>query len=244
MLLKIKYYWRLFMKKTLTTLLCTILFVLVVLSVSSCSYSSTAKQLDDLQAKLTQQQAQLQQVEDSLKHLQEKNEELESQYSALIDNIQKLQTSINKLANHTPYEDPIVAKSQESVWNKSAKSYVIYTQTQLQQMLDEFDVELKSGFNRDGWYLRTDDGTEITEDFFNEQSLNFNNKALIVSIFYSPCLGAKVTRHNLWKNEDTLHVEIDYTCGDLTAVETVMVIMKVDKGLVTDVNSTLVEINK
>ncbi len=89
-----------------------------------------------------------------------------------------------------------------------------------------------------------DDGTEITKETFYKLSLYFNNKAFIVSVFLSPCLGATVTRHYLWKSTDTLHVEIDYTYGDSTAVETVMVMMEVDWNYIEDINSVELSLNK
>ncbi len=55
---------------------------------------------------------------------------------------------------------------------------------------------------------------------------------------------AIVTRHYLWKNNDTLHVEIDYTYGNATAVETVMVIMEVDRSWIGEVEKIELSLNK
>lgn len=151
--------------------------------------------------------------------------------------------SMTACANKPSYEVTAVAKSSGSFWSKPATSYVIYTQEQLQQMLDELDAELGNKHNTEEWSLRTDDGTEITKEFFNESSLYFDSKALVVSVFYSPCLGATVTRHDLWKSTDTLHVEIDFTYNMLTAIETVMVIMKVDRNFVEDVTNVELALN-
>lgn len=90
----------------------------------------------------------------------------------------------------------------------------------------------------------TDDGTIISKEYFYELYLYFNNKALVVSVFTSPGLGATVTRHYLWKSAEALHVEIDYTYGILTAVKTVMVIMEVDRNYVENFNSVELTLNK
>jgi len=103
---------------------------------------------------------------------------------------------------------------------------------------------LNAGFKyAETWSLKTENGTVIDKNYFRETSADFDNKALVVSIFLSPCLGATVTRHCLWTQANQLHVEIDYMHGSETAVETVMVIMEVDRNYVANVDEVVLDLN-
>lgn len=231
------------MKKILRTFICAILLVVMAVSMSACSDDGTQKKLDDLSTRINRQQEMIEQLEETVKQQKEKDEELERQNSALVEANQKLQASVTRLENSLPYKVVATARTT-SVWNKRASSYVINTQASLQQLLDELDVEFASIFDDEWeWSLRMDDGTVITKELFYELYLYYNNKALVVSIFSSGYMPATVTKHYLWKDADTLHVEIDYTYGILDAVETVMVIMEVDRGYVAGVNEVVLDFN-
>lgn len=102
------------MKKILTILICSILFIVLVLSMTACSNSKTQKQLDDLQDKLTQQQTQLNELEETL----------------------------NKLVKSLPYEVTMFATAS-SYFKNYDTAYVIDSQESLQQMFDEFDASVE-----------------------------------------------------------------------------------------------------
>lgn len=138
------------MKKTIKTLFCAILLIVMVLTMATCGNGGTQKQLDDLQAILIQQQEQPQQLEELLKQQKEKNGELELKYFALVEDLQKLQASVDRLEKSTPYEVTAVVKSSANIWYKPATSYLIYTQEQLQQMLVELDIVFENIYNTDG----------------------------------------------------------------------------------------------
>lgn len=230
------------MKKILRTFICAILLVVMAVSMAACSDDVTQKKLDDLSIRINRQQEMIEQLEETIKQQKEKDEELERHNSALVEANQKLQASVTRLENSLPYKVVATAKTN-SVWNKHASSYVINTQASLQQLLDELDVEFASIYDTDGWSLRMDDGTVITKELFYELYLYYNNKALVVSIFQSPCMGTTINKNYLWKDADTLHVEIDYTYGISSAIETVMVIMEVDRGYVAGVNEVVLDLN-
>lgn len=211
------------MKRTLKALICAFLLFVTVLPLAACGNNDTQKQVDVLQEKLERQQEQLQQ-------LQKKNEELERKYSTLIEDIKRLENSM-------PYTIKVAA-SNGSVWNKTAASYIIYTQEQLQKFFEDADT----GFEID-WLLIADDGTAINKEYFNKIAENFDSKAVVVSVFLSPCTPAEVIRHYLWKDGNKLNVEIDYSHGEATTVETVMIIMEVDRRYVSDVNEAVLALN-
>lgn len=202
------------MRKILTTLLCAILFVVVVLSMTACGGSSTQKQIDDLQDKLTQQQTKLNEMEETLK----------------------------KLVKPVPFENTQYAMIS-GTWKKGYTGYLIDSQEKMQQMLDDFDDAFKSEYKSE-WSFSTDDGTEITKEFFQEKPLDFFSPALIVSIFSSSSGGIYIEEFDLWKSSDVLHVEIDYTHTGWQMVSYMMVIMEVERQYVYDVNNVILDVNR
>lgn len=198
------------MKKILTTLLCAILFVVVVLSMTACGGSSTQKRLDDLQDKLTQQQTQLNELEETLK----------------------------KLVIPVPFENTQYAMVS-STWTKFDTGYLIDSEEKMQQMLDDFD----EAFDSD-WSFSTEDGTEITKDYFLKKPMNLKGKTLVVSVFSSSSGGIYIKDFNLWKSSDVLHVEITYTHTGWQYVSRMMVILEVESRYVYDANNVVLDVNR
>lgn len=230
------------MRKILNVFICAVLLVVMSVSMTACCSNSIKNQIDSFQSQLAQQQELLQQLKEFSEQQLEKNRQLELENSALWESIEKMQVSIERLENNGPCHVKTIAKSNW-VWGNIESVYLIYSQVQMEKFLNDLDV----GFETSGelpWSLRGDDGSVVNKDFFNAAAANLEEKALVVSIFVSPCVPAIVTRHYLWKNNDTLHVEIDYTYGNATAVETVMVIMEVDRSWIGEVEKIELSLNK
>lgn len=145
-----------------------------------------------------------------------------------------------------PYEVNAIATTSISTWEHLEGGSVFRSQSQLKNYLTKIRNQFEKSPDDGTWSMKTDENAEINEDYFLAQFDNnyFKNKALIVSVFYTPNTPAKVVSHYAWKQAGSLHVEIEYIDGDLTALSFGMIIMEVAQTDVKNVKEVIVEASR
>lgn len=254
------------MKKTLRTLICGVLLVVMVASMAACGGSKELQEkVDDLQARLEQQDATLKQQEETIKGLEEKEKELESRTQELEnknkeleEKCRQLEQAVDELTNGIPHEVGVVGAdagsffeifSGEAVLLRSKaelSAYLTVIHEQYKQYLNElFHSEIVS----EKWSMRYCGGRFNYDDrYFMEDTVSewydeayFDSKALIFCYFTSPNAFYRLDSHRLYIDDSALQVKIDFSDGSATMVEDVLVLLEVNQSDVKTITEVHLE---
>ncbi len=221
------------MKKRFIRSLCAVLAFAAMLPMAACGSGIPESSIGELQSKIGRQEEKLNQLEAQIKGLEERNDEL-SQTN------RKLEKSVQKLENAMPYKVIETASTTHSVWHGFGGSYLFRTEADVIAFLNEVEAKVNQA-NQFDWHMYTEGGTPIDEKYFD--GVNFNEKALVVSIVYSPCMPAEVTSCSLKRNKNKLLVQIEYEHGMDTAIMQLMVITEADQSYVEGIEEVRLELS-
>lgn len=252
------------MKKLFKILICNVFLIVIILSMAACNVNENAQdKFNDLQMQLDRQEEKLGRQDEDLKlqageikalkeknkEFEEKNRELEDKIANLEEKNRELEETVNEISNSIPHEVGIVGTDgSEFLDTLKGQAKVLRSKAELTSHLSELDERYKQ-YNadfpyplNDKWGMRCQGGRFESETAFNGDSISewyneafFSSKALIFCYFYSPNMFIRLIKTNLYINDSTLMVRINFAMSTATSIDYVMVVLEVDNSYVDNI---------
>ena len=242
------------MKKTLKTLICSVLLIVMIISVAACGGNNELQEkLDDLQTRLEQQEEKLKKQEEKIKDLENKNKELKEKNQELWDEVNEIPWAIPHEAGVVGYDDSLsflnaFHKSAELLRSKSELN------TYLSALNEQYQSE-KKDHDPEKWSMQYGNGYgdgRFDEDMISDRygDAYFESNALIFCIFTSKNIftylygNGDILRNRNVFNFHTIQIKIDYMGSEETVPNYVMVLLEVDKNDVIGINDIHLELGR